>query len=72
MNYNIPLNPNYNFLITNWNYLNYKIKGSDLVKTAKKNIKNSFALYINEKYTKKNVDYIVKKIIDIEHECRKI
>ncbi len=67
----IPLNPNYKFLIINWEYLKNKLKGRHIVVNAKENINKSFALYINERYLKRHINYIVDTIKKIEKSCLK-
>ena len=57
--FNIPLNPRYNYLSYNWKYLNKYLNNSIPPTNAIDNINNSFVLYVNENYGQKEVEYII-------------
>ena len=66
INLGVPLNPHYKYLTTDWPWLKKYLADKYIPKNAKEVLNNSFNLYINENYTKKDIDFIVEKISFLE------
>ena len=66
LNLGVPLNPDYKYLTTDWPWLKKYLVDKFVPKNAKEIINNSYNLYINENYTKKDIDFIVDKIFFLE------
>ncbi len=68
----IPLNPNYKFLVSSWPYVSSFLSENSKSVNACQAITESFALYLNEKYSGADVQFIIDKIIELEKSSEKL
>ena len=62
----IPLNPHYQYLVSSWKWIKKYLVDDYKTKNAAKVLNNSFNIFVNENYTKKNAEYIVDEIVKLE------
>ena len=62
----IPLNPHYRFVVDEWPWIKKYLFDNFIPKNAKYIRDNSFCLYLNEKYGKREADDIINCILKIE------
>jgi len=62
----IPLNPQYQYLVYSWKWIKKYLVDNFKTKNAAEALNNSFNIFLNENYTKKNAIYIVNEIVKLE------
>lgn len=62
----IPLNPQYRYLVYSWKWIKKYLVDNYKTKNAAEMLNNSFNIFLNENYTKKNAIYIVDEIAKLE------
>jgi len=62
----LPCNPKYKFLMCEWNWAKKYFEKKNITKNAIYNRNRSFNLFLNENYTDKSVNNIIKIILKVE------
>ena len=66
----IPLNPNYNYLVADWPYIQPYLVDKYETPRARKYLSGCFCLYLNENYGEKEVHDIVSAVVKVERRYR--